>query len=161
MTMINDNERQLNDLYDNEDVFRIFDNVEDNMALPTYDLDPDLNFYQDYVPNLNINSRYFTEESFNSANDQMNRKNVTNAVSFCHINIRSIAKNLKHFEYFLAGLKHDFTFIGITETWLTNYNDDLYTLNGFNNVGKHRQDRQGGGVALYIRDHLTFKERSD
>ena len=87
-------------------------------------------FYQDYVPNLNLNCRYFTEESFNSAYDQMNRKNVTNAVSLCHINIRSIAKNLKHFEYFYAGLKRDFTFIGITETWLTNYNDDLYTLNG-------------------------------
>ena len=161
-TMINDNERQLNNLYDtDEDMFKIFDNVEDNMALPTYDLDPDLNFYQDYVPNLNLNCRYFTEGSFNSAYDQMNRKNVTNAVSLCHINIRSIAKNLKHFEYFLAGLKHDFTFIGITETWLTNYNDDLYTLTGYNNVGKHRQDRKGGGVALYIKDHLTFKERSD
>ena len=80
MTMINDNERQLNDLYDTEeDVFRVFDNVEDNMALPTYDLDPDLHFYQDYVPNLNLNCRYFTEESFNSAYGQMNRKNVTNA----------------------------------------------------------------------------------
>ena len=104
-----------------------------------------VSLYQDYVPNLNLNCRYFTAESFNSSYDQMNRKNVTNAVSLCHINIRSIAKNLKHFEYFLAGLKHDFTFIGITETWLTNYNDDLYTLNGYTNVGKHRQDRKGGG----------------
>ena len=74
MTMINDNESQLNDLYDNEEnVFRIFDNVEDNMALPTYDLDPDLHFYQDYVRNLNLKCIYFTEGSFNSAYDQMNR----------------------------------------------------------------------------------------
>ena len=63
MTMINDNERQLNYLYDNEEnVLRIFDNVEDNMALPTYDLDPDLNFYQDNVPNLNLNCRFYRRE---------------------------------------------------------------------------------------------------
>ena len=59
------------------------------------------------------------------------------------------------------GLKHDFTLIGITETWLINCNDDLYTLNGCNDVGMHRQDGKRIGVTLYIKDHLTFKERPD
>ena len=95
MTMINENERQWNDLYGNEgNMFRIFDNTGDNMALPPDNLDPDLKFHQDYVPTLNLNFRYWTENNFNSAYDQMNRKKVTNVVSLCHVNIRSVAKVL-------------------------------------------------------------------
>ena len=90
MGVINANEYHLNNLYgDDGNVLQIFDHVEENAALPTYDLDPDLNFYNDYVPNLNLNCKYFAEESFNFTYDQMCCKNGTCPVSLCHINIRS------------------------------------------------------------------------
>ena len=39
--------------------------------------------------------------------------------SVCHINIRSMNKNINHFESFLDLLDHDFTVVGLTETWLS------------------------------------------
>ena len=119
---------------------------------PTYDLDPDLNFDNDYVPNQNLNCKYFAEKSFSFTYDQMCCKNGTCPVSLCHINIRSAPKNLKHFEYFLAGLQHEFTFIGLTETSLTSCNEDLYSIKGYNNFGIYRQHRKGGGIALHIKN---------
>ena len=101
MGVVNANEYHMNSLYGNdENVLQIFDHVEENDALPMYDLDPDLNFYNDYVPNLNLNCKYFAEESFNSTYDQMFHKNGGNPVSLCHINIRSAPKNLKHLNVF-------------------------------------------------------------
>ena len=117
MGVINANKYHFNNLYcDDGNVLQIFDHVEENAALPTYDLDPDLNFYNDYVPDLNLNCKNFAEESFNFTYDHMHCKNGTCPASLCHINIRSAPKNLKHCEYFLAGLQHEFTFIGLTES---------------------------------------------
>ena len=57
-------------LYGNdENVLQIFGHVEEDDALRMYDLDPDLNFDDDYVPNLNLNCKYFAEERFNSTDD--------------------------------------------------------------------------------------------
>ena len=42
-------------------------------------------------------------------------------------------------------LNHDFTVIGLSETWL-NYDDsDLYGLCGYKVIGHHRVNRAGGG----------------
>ena len=50
MGVVNANEYHLNSLYGNDkNVLQIFDHVEENDALPMYDLDPDLNFYNEYV----------------------------------------------------------------------------------------------------------------
>ena len=68
--VVNANEYHLSSLYGNdENVLQIFGHVEEDDALPMYDLDPDLNFYNDYVPNLNLNCKYFAGERFNSTYD--------------------------------------------------------------------------------------------
>ena len=58
-------------------------------------------------------------------------------------------------------LKHEFTIVGLTETWLQNENDDLYCLNGYHFIGKHRVNRGGGVVAVCLKDHMAFSERND
>ena len=95
MVVVNANEYNLNSLNGNdENVHKIFDHVEDDDALPMYDLDPDLNLYNDNVPNLNLNCKYLAEESFNSTYDQMFHKNGGNPVSLCHININRVPRKI-------------------------------------------------------------------
>ena len=79
----------------------------------------------------------------------------------CHANIRSVSKNLSSLESYLKMLKHEFTIVGLTETWLQNENNDLYSLNGYHFIGKHRVNRGGGGVAVCLKDHMAFSERND
>ena len=58
-------------------------------------------------------------------------------------------------------LSHDFTVIGLTETWLTDADCDLYGMSGYKCIGRHRVNRPGGGVALCVGDHVSFRERAD
>ena len=39
--------------------------------------------------------------------------------STCHINTKSMSRNFKAFEPYLAGLRFEFAFIGVSDTWLT------------------------------------------
>ena len=93
------------------------------------------------------------------------RDNWTNRfnqfLSLCHVNIRSVRKNLGAFENYLNILKHEFTVIALTGTWLNDNDCDLYGLSGYKVIGRHRVNRTGGGVAVCIRDHVYFRERPD
>ena len=59
----------------------------------------------------------------------------------CHANIRSVSKNLNSLESYLNTLNPEFTIDGLTETWLQNENNGLYSLNGNHFIGKHRVNR--------------------
>ena len=53
-----------------------------------------------------------------------------------------------------------FPIVGISETWL----DDCYHFSdivGYNFLHKPRVTRVGGGVGLYIGEHLNYKEDPD
>ena len=122
------------------------------------DTDPDLNFYNvmnQYVAQCN----YYLEPYFNE--HIINKVPTTKSLfSLCHVNIRSIKKNLSEFETYLQLLDHEFTVIGLTETWLNDSSCEIYGINGYKSVEKHRSG-MGGGVALFMRDNLTFTERND
>ena len=70
-------------------------------------------------------------------------------------------KNLDNFEKYLNILKHDFTVIGLSETWLNDNDGDLHGLCGYKVIGHNRVDRAGGGVAVCVQDNVYLKERSD
>ena len=124
------------------------------------DNDPDANFYLN-----SSNCEYYTEDSFNNMlAEEKNRLNVnqndqnsfSRNHSFLHLNIRSIKNKIDNFSNFLERLKIKFPIIGISETWL----DDSFhcvDIPGYNFLHKHRNDRSGGGVALYVADYLNFK----
>ena len=78
----------------------------------------------------------------------------------CHLNIRSISKNLSSFENYLEIIQYDFTIIGLTETWLNDTNYDWYGLQGYHFIEQHRSS-MGGWVALCIMKHLNYLERHD
>ena len=78
--------------------------------------------------------------------------------SCLHVNCRSIKKNFSSLESFLHVINNPFCAIGITETWLRDC-DPIYDIDGFKFMGNNRVDRRGGGVGIYVRDDLVFKQR--
>ena len=81
--------------------------------------------------------------------------------SMCHLNIRSLRKNFGSFEILLDGLQHNFSLFGAMETWLKDDDCDLYDIEGYNKLETHRQNRSGGGVAIFIKDSIEYTIRND
>ena len=79
----------------------------------------------------------------------------------CRINIRSMNRNFNAFEQYLAGLRFEFAFIGVSETWLTDNNHDLFNLSGYTFIEQHRVRKTGGGVGLFLKDHIEYNLRED
>ena len=107
---------------------------------------------------------YYLETLFNS--EIKNETAVSNTFSMCHVNIRSAKKNIGSFENYLSLLDIKFTIIGVTETWFQEHDASLYNLDGYHIAEKHscwetRVNRLGGGVAIYIQNHLSFSVRPD
>ena len=80
--------------------------------------------------------------------------------SLLHLNIRSLQRNLNSLSILLTCLNIKFSLIGVSETWLNDYSHSV-DIDGFNFIHKHRPNRTGGGVGLYISDNLDFKIRAD
>lgn len=81
--------------------------------------DPDKNYFNQFTQCLN-DCDYYDETSFCRLTESL--KN--NLFSIAHFNIRSIINKHDDFSSYLASLKHEFSTIGLTETWLTE--DNLY-----------------------------------
>ena len=76
------------------------------------------------------------------------------------MSIRSLSNKFERPSNFLGQVRVKFPIIGISETWL----DDYYHFSdtaGYNFLHKPRVNRIGGGVGLYIGEHLNYKERHD
>ena len=121
------------------------------------DNDPDINFLLE-----NSSCEYYTEDSFNNMLvDEQSRLNLScrsleSELFFLHMNIRSISNKFDKLTNFLGQLQVKFPIVGISETWL----DDCHHFSdiaGYNFLHKPRVTRVGGGVGLYIGEHLNYK----
>ena len=81
--------------------------------------------------------------------------------SILNLNIRSIINKFDSLKYLLKSLKHSFSIISLTETWLDNENCTDYKLDNFNFVSTNRNKKKGGGVGMFISNDLNFKFRPD
>ena len=50
---------------------------------------------------------------------------------------------------------------GLAETWLDEESEKNVAVSGYGVVCASRSKRRGGGVALLVRDGLTYRERPD
>ena len=82
-------------------------------------------------------------------------------LSLCHLNIRSAKQNLDKFEAYLDTIDKPFNILGLTETWLKDCNSELYGIAGFQMIEKHRTDKNGGGVAVLLKEGMRYLERPD
>ena len=81
--------------------------------------------------------------------------NIQANFSLCSFNIRSMRKNLGSFNSYLDIL-HNFSVIGLTETWLKDEDCDLFNIPGYQMAEKHRTARNCGGVALCLKDGIEY-----
>ena len=68
---------------------------------------------------------------------------------------------MSSFETCLDNLDFNFSFIGVSETWLTEHNCNLYGLPGYHFAEMHRSTRSGVGVGIFIRENINFQLRPD
>ena len=88
----------------------------------------------------------------------------TESFSVLHLNIRSMNKNFEAFQDFYKSLNTKFSIICLTETWANDSNinhNSLFKLEGYIPVHQIRKSRQGGRIAIFIRDSLLYKLRND
>jgi exonuclease III len=115
-------------------------------------LDPDTNFQAPV-----INCDYYDQDQFLNA---FNKKKCSN-MKLLHINARSLPRNITCIRNYVNLLENTFSIIGISESWLKDTQDPLVQMHNFSMEGFCRQNKRGGGVALYIRDDIVYKTRND
>jgi hypothetical protein len=90
-------------------------------------------------------------------------QNESTGITICHINARSLTAEgrLDLIEQFL-GLEIEYDVICITETHLDNNvkSSDL-KINSYQELIRRDRNRMGGGVAVYVREGLVVKHRTD
>ena len=119
------------------------------------DIDPDIN---NLFPNdlKNQCKNYDTSIEFNKEIGKHNN------ISLLHTNICSSSKKLKDFMYYIDNLDTTFHFIGLSETWATNSNQDLLNIPGYSHVQCIRSNnKKGGGTSLYVHNNIHYKTRED
>lgn len=122
------------------------------------DVDPDNNFYNNQLYN-NLNCNYYYEDSFNA--QLATNMNASLTFSLIHLNIRSGQRNLDKFETYMQNLDLKFDVVGLSETWFNVNNVDRYGIMGYSHEYNIRMTRKGGGVSLYIKNHISYKKRPD
>ena len=123
------------------------------------DSDPDIKLYNMFYHSSLPSCDYYSEDAFN---DMCRRHDVSESkLTMMYSNIRSIPCNLYSIDAFFENVSINFTVIAFTETWLKDTNAHAFRVDGYNSVHNCRPDRNGGGVALYVKDCISFSVRKD
>jgi len=128
-----------------------FDNLVDSETetdlINSFNFNTDLDYHFDEhdTSQLPSSSVYYTESQL--ADIIVNNDN--NTFSLLHFNVRSVSKHFDALLSFLEKCKFQCPVIGLTETWL-NHTSPLYKLPDFDFITNNRNNKRGGGVALYI-----------
>ena len=144
-----------------EDLFSPIDITLDNHESPFDDIDPDLNYYNELHFLNGVNCSYMNEDSLKKMYDSHTLKTHKSYLSLFHMNIRSIPRNINAMSDYIDCLNIDFHVIGIRETWLKEDNCGLYDIPRYHCKEKPRLSKVGGGVAIYVKDFMSFIPRND
>ena len=94
---------------------------------------------QDYLDHVVSDCKYMDCSDFQCNN--------LSKISIMHINARSLFKNYEDFLVFLSCLKHNFSVIGISETWFKQTTDTcMFDIPGYSLLQVCRSNKRGGGV---------------
>ena len=119
-------------------------------------LHPDQNYYNQIM--IHVEScDYHHEHTFKC----MTKDSKDDEFSLLHLNILTILNNFDDLKAYLNSLEYNFSVIGLSETWLSQNNNNDFPLPRYNYIGKVRKNKHGGGVGLYMNCSYQFKERDD
>lgn len=96
-----------------------------------------------------------------SSSDELKQLLSRNNRTFIHFNSRSFRKNHDGITNFLSSLDHSFSFISLSETWLTPADCSLYSINSYNAEFCHRPNNNHGGSAIFISANIAYTRRCD
>ena len=103
----------------------------------TRNIDPDDTFQQ-----LHSSSEYYIEDQFKEM--LLKKGRIMNVkLSVLHLSIRSINNNFSELTNVLQTVDYQFHAIGISETWLNDFNHSI-SIKNYEFIHHHRKDRQGG-----------------
>ena len=108
------------------------------------------------APSLSQSSRSFSSVSDLSSDCSV----LNNNVSFPHLNVQSIVQKLD----IITAEYSSYDILSFTESWLKpNVNDETLKLLGykFPPFRRDRQNKTGGGVIVYIKEHINCIIRPD
>ena len=114
----------------------------------------DLHLIQENFENLKSSCSYFSLPSALSKPQGSSHYQL----SILHVNARSLCSDEKFdaFQLFLHKSQCTWQVICVSETWLSNHMVSSRQIPGFKGYFQNREDRGGGGVALYINEqHVT------
>lgn len=111
------------------------------------DIDPENNFFL----NINNNCYYYTDDQFNSTIKNENK------ISIIHFNCRSMYANFHNIKHYLSQFKQPFNLIAISETWINSDRGMDFEIEGYELTCINRENKNGGGVALYVDKNLNYK----
>ena len=125
--------------------FEPFKFIDFNSNDPDADIDPDNNFYN----HVTVDSLYYTEQQL-----EANNKEVGQGFSIIHFNARSMSANFEEIRSYLQEFSWKFDIIALSETWQKNDVNTDFKIIGYDDYGRARKERTGGGVLLYVHAEL-------
>ena len=87
--------------------------------------------------------------------------NMAKGFTVLHMNVRSLKNKVDAFQSFLLSSGIAWSVICISETWLKPDILKYYNLDGYNLFASCREEREGGGTAIYVHNSLPVKRRDD
>jgi hypothetical protein len=109
---------------------------------------------------FNIDSKYYDIDDIHCNLP----KNTNYKFTALHLNIHSLPAKFDQLNTLLSRLRQSniqLHFILLCETFLNDKNASLFQIPGYNFIYKNRQNSIRGGIAMYIREDITFKIRDD
>ena len=102
-----------------------------------------------------INCNYYLPDEFREkiAEETYNK----NHFSLIHLNIRSIANKFGSFKELLDSLDIKFKIIGLTETWLKEYNDDNFELLNYDYIDSNRTNKKRWRHWTLLQNNCSIK----
>ena len=91
---------------------------------------------------------------------QFEPKLIADKISILNINIRSLRSNFGLLQAFLDGIKYKVSIIVVTETWLDQDLENIFSLNGYKVAYNHRS-REGGGIAVFYLSSMSVTVLSE
>ena len=118
--------------------------LNDKTTIFLFEYDPDINFYNEISSIYVDNSNYYFEDQ---VSEKFSKTDITKTFSILHGNMISLPAHHTEWQAFLDSIEEHFTLIGLTETWLSENNAELYSFAGYNCVFNYRDNRLGCGVS--------------
>lgn len=88
--------------------------------------------------------------------EEININHMNSQLSFIHMNIRSLRKNFLPLISHIHNITNKIHMIILTETNITDDENQFFVIQGFNSIFLNRAGR-GGGIAVFIKENINYE----